>query len=158
MKNKEKWEAERKRCCKFLLEEAKNKGITHDMIADHLELHRSSISRALEGKFPLSFDMLLAMGNEVGIRLELHADSDRTGNPTRNIETPSFLFAPDQDGLELYILHTKQPACLIHVIQTIPAHFVITDLFEELTPENEVEILKGAKDFFKKYAGNIDKN
>lgn len=82
MINKEIWERERRRLCSFLQDEAKRKGITHDQIAQHTGLHRSSVTRALAGRFPLSVDLLIAMGSAIGIFLFLESKD----SPSENAE------------------------------------------------------------------------
>jgi S-adenosylmethionine hydrolase len=77
-----------------------------------------------------------------------------------NIE-PKFLLAPDYKTNELYILHRQYPACLIHVIQTIPVTFKIIDLYDEIESEEllKCSFLEDAKTFFKEYAIKLfDKN
>lgn len=142
----------------FLKTEAKAKGLTEMQIANHTGFDKANVYRMFTGKYSPTLPNFLKLAEAIGVRLELHSESDRTFNPTRNIETPRFLFVPDQDNNELYILHTKQPACLIQVIQTLPARFIISDSFEEITPESEIEILYESKEFFKEYSGNTDKN
>jgi cyanate lyase len=73
MKHDEIWTAERQRLCMFLLAEAARKNITHDMIAEHVGMHRSSVTRALQGKYPLSVDMLIAIGSAIDIYLFLES-------------------------------------------------------------------------------------
>lgn len=71
--------------------------------------------------------------------------------------TPKFLFAPDHEKSELYILHRQYPACLIHVIQTTPITFLIVDLYDKI-PQNKLlkhPFLEEAKTFFREYGQNI---
>jgi hypothetical protein len=65
--------------------------------------------------------------------------------------TPLFLFAPDADGKELYILCTK-PLALIWVRQTIPAQLYIVE-----GPQRE-EILRQAADFYRRYSATHNQN
>jgi len=80
MINTEIWGAERRRLCGFLQDEAKRKGITHEQIAAHTGLQRSSVSRALAGRFPLSVDLLIAMGSAIGIFLFLESKDSLSDN------------------------------------------------------------------------------
>lgn len=143
---------------RFLHGEAKNKGITQEQMAIKTGFDSSNVNRMLNYRYSPTLENFLKLADSIGVRLELHSETDATFSPTRNVETPTFLFAPDPDDNELYILHTKQPACIIKVIQTLPAQFIISDLFEELTPETEKEILESAKDFFKNHAKPMDTN
>lgn len=69
-----------------------------------------------------------------------------------------FLLSVDPANNELYILHRLWPACLIHVVQEIPARFVIEDLYDNV---DNVETIPGmpfieeAKDFYRIYAQQI---
>lgn len=144
---------------RFLHQEAKSKGITQEEIAKRTGFQSGNVSRMLNYKYSPTIENFLRLANSIEVRLELHSDSDFTFKPTHNIDTPKFLLVPDAANAQLYILHTKQPACLVKVIQTIPAQFIITDLFEEeLTPETEIELIEAAKTFYKYYAENIDTN
>lgn len=62
-----------------------------------------------------------------------------------------FLFAPDHEANELYILHREFPACLIQVIQTTPATFQIVDLYDDIRGDELLKhpFLEEAKKFWK---------
>lgn len=58
------------------------------------------------------------------------------------IRDTKFLLAVDHEQNELYILHREFPRCLVYVEQTIPANFVVLDLFEDnLSEEEAIEAL-----------------
>jgi len=143
---------------RFLHQEAKNKGITQEQIAERSGFIKSNVNRMLNYRYSPTLENFLILADSIGIRIELHSETDATFSPTRNIETPVFMFVPNEKNKELYILHTKSPACLVRVVQTIPAQFIITDLFEELTPETEIEVLSKAKLFYQNYVQSTDGN
>lgn len=143
---------------RFLHQEAKSKGITQDQMAERTGFDSSNVNRMLNYRYTPTIENFLKLAESIGVRLELHSGQDATFSPTRNIETPDLLFVPDAANLDLYILHTKQPACLVKVIQTIPAQYIITDLFEQLTPDSETDVIKKATDFYAKYASAMDSN
>ena len=143
---------------RFLHQKAKSKGITQDQMAERTGFDSSNVNRMLNYRYTPTIENFLKLAESIGVRVELHLDSDSTFSPTRNLETPVFLFVPDDAEKELYILHTKQPACLVKVIQTIPAQFIISDLFEELTAETEFTILNQAKEFYRNHVQSFDSN
>jgi len=157
MKNEKFTEAGRM-LLRFLHQEAKSKGITQEQMAVKTGFDSPNVNRMLNYRYIPSLENFLILADSIGIRLELHSDQDSTFSPTRNIETPEMLFVPDAVNMQLYILHTKSPACLVRVVQTIPAQFIITDLFEELTPESEIELINKARIFYQNYIEKSDAN
>jgi hypothetical protein len=72
-----------------------------------------------------------------------------------------FLFAPDHEGKELYILHREFPACLIQVIQSTPVTFRIVDLYDEINQDELLRhpFLEDAKKFWREHGAKLfDKN
>lgn len=57
-----------------------------------------------------------------------------------NITPPRFLFAPDHEKMELYIIHTQFPICVILVRQTVPVQLFIIE------SEIEVDDLDGEEE------------
>jgi len=157
MKNEKFTEAGRM-LLRFLHQEAKNKGITQEQIAERSGFIKSNVNRMLNYRYSPTLENFLILAESIGVRIELHSETDATFSPTRNIETPVFMFVPNEKNKELYILHTKTPACLIKVVQTLPATFLITDLFEKLDPETENVLINKAKTFYFEHAAGFDKN
>ena len=120
MKNEKYTEAGRM-LLRFLHQEAKSKGITQEQMAAKTGFDSPNVNRMLNYRYSPTLENFLKLADSIGVRLELHSDQDATFSPTRNIETPDLLFVPDAANMQLYILHTKPPACLIKIIQTIPA-------------------------------------
>lgn len=142
----------------FLVKHAREKGITQQQIADKIGWHQSNIARLESGKYLPTLENFLKYAEAIGVRIELHAEGSKSSNIARNSETPKFIFAPDAQTNELFILHTKFPACLIKVVQTIPMKFIIVDLYDDVEDVLEMEFLEDAKMFFKKFAANLDLN
>lgn len=72
-----------------------------------------------------------------------------------------FLFAPDHENKELYILHREFPACLIQVVQTTPVTFRIVDLYDDIEQDDLLKhpFLAEAQKFWREYGSKIlDKN
>jgi transcriptional regulator with XRE-family HTH domain len=53
--------------CQYLYAVAKEKGITHDKIAESTGFSRSNISRMLSGKYPPSLDNFLKLADAIGV-------------------------------------------------------------------------------------------
>lgn len=70
---------------------------------------------------------------------------------------PKFLFSVDHQAGELYILHRAFPACLIQVVQTVPATFRIVDLYSDIENDELLAhpFLEDAKLFWKEYGSKI---
>lgn len=73
---------------------------------------------------------------------------------------PKFLLAPDHKAMELFIIHTEFPMCVIHVHQSIPAqlHLHKCELLDDDESMDELEdgeietltvILKQAAEFYR---------
>jgi hypothetical protein len=71
-----------------------------------------------------------------------------------------FLFAPDHEANELYILHREFPACLIQVVQTTPVTFRIVDLYDDIEQSELIEhpFFEEAKRFWKEQGGKLFKS
>jgi transcriptional regulator with XRE-family HTH domain len=134
----------------FLRNTAKDKGITHNQIAERTGFQVSNVTRMLGGKYPPNLDNFLKLAEAIGVRLELHTDTaDTSTAKIRNIDVPKFLFAPDQDRHELFIMHTHYPACLIQVVQHLPAKLLVVENYD--TAVDYTDILQQANEFYKQY-------
>ncbi|MDD5006411.1 MAG: hypothetical protein PHS33_07955 [Candidatus Omnitrophica bacterium] len=78
---------------------------------------------------------------------------------------PEFLFAPDAHNDELYILHTRNPKCIIWIHQTIPAQLFIIEDFGVKHNDSEKEyelmfadVLKKAAEFHRNYINSLNTN
>lgn len=132
----------------FLRNEAKQKGITHDQIAEKTGFQPSNVSRMLTNKYSPSLPNFLKLAEATGVRLELHSDTGNTGTTkVRNIDVDKFLFSSgtDKDDL-LYILHTHYPACLIQVIFSEPITLTVVENYD--TSDDLSEVLTMAMEFF----------
>lgn len=63
----EKYIEARKILLRFIADEAKEKGISHDHIADKTGFTRSNVSRMLSGKYSPSIDNFLRLAESVGV-------------------------------------------------------------------------------------------
>ena len=140
----------------FLKAQAREKGLTDQDIADRTGFFKTNVIRMFGGKFMPSLDNFLLLGEAIGVNLQLHTGTDVATVTTRNSKTPRFMFAPDQENKELYILHAHYPACLIKVVQTIPATFQIVENYDLSDDYNEV-LADGQKFFHEQYK-NDSKN
>lgn len=134
---------------RFLNDEAKSKGLTTYEIAERTGFDQSHVWRMLNAKYLPNLENFIKLADAIGIRLELHTESDVTDVSTyRNADTPRFLFAPDAANSELYILHTHAPACLIKVVQKMPVEMQIVETYEPLPDDGITDMLNDAHDFF----------
>ena len=146
---------------RFVADHAREKNISQYDIADrtrwiHSHVARMEGSKANGPKFMPQLDNFLKYCEAVGVRLELHAEDSKSSSIARNSDTPRFLFALDHVNNELYILHTKYPACLIKVVQTIPVSLLPVDQYDE--SDNLNEIIEEAFVFYKTYGERMDQN
>ena len=133
---------------------ARLKKITHQQIADALARPRNNVTRALSGNQNVSLDTFLRLCTAVQVRLELHYDNaDTQTQTTRNSNVPRFVMVPDPDAMQLYILHTKTPACLLHIVQTMPAHIELIETYEPVEPETLTTLMADAMEFYRIFAG-----
>jgi len=68
--NKETYKQERIRLLSRIAEIAKQKQITHDVIAERMGVMRTSVSRMLSGKFPPTLDNFLMLCDAVETNFE----------------------------------------------------------------------------------------
>jgi hypothetical protein len=107
------------------------------------------------GRYMPTLENFIRLGEAVGVRLELQApEDDVSKTKVRSLDVPKFLFAPDVSQKELFILHTHYPACLIQVVQTIPATFAVIENYD--TTDDFSEVLQYAHEFFKNKAAEGD--
>lgn len=150
----------RKHQCKYLEALAKSKHITPGEIAKITGYDRSNIIRVFSGLYSPTLDVLNNIASAIGYTVAF-TNIDMINATVKGIE-PKFLFCPDSENNELYILHRNFPSCLIWVKQETPVRFIILDLYDEL--ENEADILnmafvQEAKDFYSKMVEkSLDKN
>lgn len=140
---------------KFLKQIAKENGLTDDEIAQRSGFIKPNVNRMFSGRYMPTLDNFIRLGEAIGVRLELHAPEDDVSNvKVRNLDIPKFLFAPDGNREELFIMHTHYPACLIQVIQTTPATFEIVENYDLTDDYNEV--LEEAIEFYRQTAAQDD--
>ncbi len=67
---------------------------------------------------------------------------------------PKFMFAPDHNDRELYIIHTQHPLAVIWVYQSTPAKlFVIHhERFSGNVEQTLTSVLQDAAEFYRHYA------
>lgn len=160
MKEESKYRSAALQLLTFLYQTANENNITHDDIANISDWHRTNVSRMLSGKYMPSLDNFLKLATAIGVRIELHSPTDAPPAQLRNIDTPEWLFAPDHEAKELYILHTHTPACLIKVMNEIPARFAIVETYDNIPVEDLTRINEAVTEFFKKWqetnSGNLN--
>lgn len=140
----------------FLKQIAKEKGISIEEISRKSGFIADNVYRMFSGRYMPTLDNFIRLGEAIGIRLELHADSvDSLSTKTRNIDIPRFLLCPDRAENKLYIIHTHYPACLIYVVQTTQVSFQVIQNFDN--SDDFIEVLDAASDFYKGVtsSGNI---
>lgn len=135
---------------------ASEKGITHEAIAQQSGLVKSNVTRALGGRYNISLDTFIRLCSAIGVRLELHYNTaDTDAQTVRNADVPAFMLVPDADNRQLYLLHTKQPACLLHIVQTMPASISIVETYQPASPDALDEIMTMAMDYYRQVAGDF---
>lgn len=134
----------------FLKQIAREKGMTEVQISETSGFIRPNVNRMFSGKYMPTLDNFIRLGDAVGVRLELHGPEDTTEAQVRNVNIPKFLFSPDVKTRELYIVHTHYPACLIKVVQTMPAQFEVLQNFDN--SDDFSEVLNDAREFFRNQA------
>lgn len=65
--NEEKYQEARKILLRFLSDQAKAKGITHEQIAEKTGFDRSNVGRMLAGKFSPTLDNFMKLAEAVGV-------------------------------------------------------------------------------------------
>jgi transcriptional regulator with XRE-family HTH domain len=132
----------------FLKQIAREKGLTDEQISERSGFIRPNVNRMFSGRYMPSLDNFIRLGEAIGVRVELHGpEEDPAGARIRNLNLPRFLFAPDADKEELYIIHTHYPACLIQVVQTIPASLVVVQNFD--ATDDFSEVLQEAMEYYR---------
>ncbi len=140
---------------RYLQQMAKEQGLTEVEIARRSGFIQQNVNRMFLGKYMPSLDNFLRLGEAIGVRLELHAPGgDVEDVKIRNLDIPQFLFAPNATDEELYIVHTHYPACIIKVVQTIPASFEVVQNFDNSGDFEDV--LQEALEFYRAEAGSLD--
>lgn len=140
---------------RYLQQMAKEQGLTEVEIARRSGFIQQNVNRMFLGKYMPSLDNFLRLGEAIGVRLELHAPGgDVEDVKIRNLDIPQFLFAPNATDEELYIVHTHYPACIIKVVQTIPASFEVLQNFDNSNDFEEV--LQEALEFYRREAASND--
>lgn len=140
---------------RFLKQIAKENGLSDEEIANRSGFIKPNVNRMFSGRYMPTLDNFIKLGEAIGVRLELHAPEDNVSDvKVRNLDVPKFLFAPDGAREELFIMHTHYPACLIQVVQTIPASFEVVENYD--TTDDYTDVLLEARAFYRKVAGEGD--
>jgi len=140
---------------RFLKQIAKDNGLSDEEIAKRSGFIKPNVNRMFSGRYMPTLENFIRLGEAVGVRLELQApEDDVSKTKVRSLDVPKFLFAPDVSQKELFILHTHYPACLIQVVQTIPATFAVIENYD--TTDDFSEVLQDAHEFFKNKAAEGD--
>ena len=140
---------------RFLKQIAKDNGLSDEEIAKRSGFIKPNVNRMFSGRYMPTLENFIILGEAVGVRLELHApEDDVSKTKVRSLDVPKFLFAPDVSQKELFILHTHYPACLIQVVQTIPATFAVIENYD--TTDDFSEVLQDAREFYKNKAAEGD--
>lgn len=158
--NKNNYHKQRIALCHRLADLAKERNLTHEYIAEKAGFERSNVTRMLSGKYSPSLDNLIKLTDVIGFDIAIVKKFIEI-NDTTELQ-PKFMLTVDPEKNELYILHRQFPACLIHVVQELPARFIVEDLYDDM--ENPADILnmpfvEDAKKFWRNYSESIlDKN
>lgn len=158
MKNNSKIKAAREKLGGILSQRRKQMGITQGQLAEHIGMPIATIQGIENGKFIAGIDQIL----QVCAALELETtfiplEQIRKGTLLDMDGKAKFLFAPDADKGELFILHRQFPACLIQVIQTTPVTFRAVDLYDNI---EEADLLvhpfwEEVKEFWRTQGGKM---
>jgi transcriptional regulator with XRE-family HTH domain len=138
----------------FIRKIAKEKGMTEKDIALNSGFIQPNVNRMLSGKYMPSLDNFLKLGEAVGVRIELHSPEVPSAAKIRNLEIPRFMFSPDMQTKQLYIIHTHYPACVIHVIQTIPTSLEVLQNFDNC--DDFEDVIEDALEFYRNNVMNDD--
>lgn len=146
----------------FIKDRRLQMGRTAEELGTFVGVTANTIKGIETGRFACDVDLLLSICAALELKPIFAALEELSQGTMSNLpEGPAFLLAPDHQAGELYLLHRRHPACLIHVVQTNPATFRIVDNYSDLSPD-ELAIdpfLEDAKKFFKDYAkNNLDRN
>jgi transcriptional regulator with XRE-family HTH domain len=71
MITEEKYRERSRMACRYLYDLAKEKGITHDKIAEKTGFTESNVSRMLSGKYSPTFENFLKLSEAVGCSIKL---------------------------------------------------------------------------------------
>lgn len=141
----------------FLAERRKQMRRTQSELAEYTAMPVSTINGIETGKFIAGIDQILAICQALELkpffsRLEMLGKGGLANLP----KGPDFLICPDGEAGELYILHRKYPACLIHIVQTTPVTFRCVDLYDKISEEDLAvnPFWEGAKEFWKNHINN----
>jgi len=108
----------------------------------------NTLSRIEQGKFHWDIDLHHKLCETYEIKPFL---VPRELLKPRDIDLADYLLVPDHANMQLYILHRKFPACLIQVIQTIPATFEVLEFYDFCSKEEVSAITIKAKMFYNDY-------
>jgi len=159
--NEEHYKQIRKSLMNYLRDLAKDKGVLQETIADKTGFTSNNVSRMLSGRYPPTLDNLIRLADAIGYDVAFVNKYLNEKVPDEYIQ-PKFMFTVDPVNQELYILHRQFPSCLIHVVQEIPARFVIDDLYDDMDNPNDIlnmPFVGEAKAFWRDYGSTLmDKN
>lgn len=141
----------------FFFTRRKEMGHSIEHAAQHIGISANTLGRIENGKFAFDIDLLLKLCETYEVKPFFVPKEELD---EREESGPKFLFAPDGQENDLYILHRHYPACLIEVVQTIPAQYKIVDIYELVDTEtiSKYGILEAAEKFFKEYYASKDQN
>lgn len=116
----------------FIKERRKQMGVSQEELGTAVGVTGNTINGIETGRFAMDIDLQFRIYATLGIK-PYYVPVEEIATPTnRDNHKGKFLFAPDHETNELYILHRHYPACLIQVIQTLPVTFRIVDLYDEI--------------------------
>lgn len=138
----------------FLKEIAKNNGLKQKDISKKTEMSIQTVNQMFSGNLMPTLDNFIKLGEAVGVRIELHSPEVPSAAKIRNLEIPRFMFSPDMQTKQLYIIHTHYPACVIHVIQTIPASLEVLQNFDNC--DDFEDVIEDALEFYRNNVMNDD--
>lgn len=72
--NEEKYKTARHMLCRYLFDQAREKGITQEVIAQRTGFTRNNVSRMLSGKYSPSLDNFLRLSEAVGCHFVIVKD------------------------------------------------------------------------------------
>ena len=159
--NEEYYKDKRKSLMNYLRDLAKDKRILQETIAKATGFTSNNVSRMLSGRYPPTLDNLIRLADAIGYDVAFVNKYLNEKVPDESIK-PKFMFTVDPVNQELYILHRQFPSCLIHVVQEIPARFVIDDLYDDMDNPNDIlnmPFVEEAKQYWRDHAESfLDKN
>lgn len=155
--NEEKYKKSRRLLLNYLHKLAKEKGITHQAIANKTGFTSNNVSRMLQGRYSPSLDNFIRLAEAIDYDVAIINKLINSIVDDNSID-PKFLLSVDPVNNELYILHRQFPSCLILIKQEIPVRFIVQDLYDDM--DNPADILNmpfvnEAKDFYTNYSESI---